>query len=242
MSIRERIYNVIRPDAKDSRLERWYDGIMLIAICASIVPLWFKRDLEIFVVTEKITVTVFIIDYIARWITADMRFKDMGALAFIRYPFTLGAIVDLLSILPGLAVMYDGFKVFRLTRLPGALKLIRVFKTFRYSKYIHIIIKVVNKEKEHLLVVLGFTLAYIVMSATFMFRVEPDTFDHFFDAVYWSTITLTTIGYGDVIPVTDLGKAVTIISSLMGIMVLALPAGFITAGYLDELQNEKTSE
>ena len=72
-----------------------------------------------------------------------------------------------------------------------------------------------------------------------IYQVEPDTFETFFDAVYWSTITLTTVGFGDYTPVTMAGKAVAIITSLLGIAVFALPTGIITAGYLAELDHKK---
>ena len=80
-------------------------------------------------------------------------------------------------------------------------------------------------------------LGYIVISALVVFNVEPDSFDSFFDAIYWATVSLTTMGYGDIYPVTQIGRVVTMVSSLFGIAIVALPAGIITAGYMDELKN-----
>ena len=82
-------------------------------------------------------------------------------------------------------------------------------------------------------------VGYILLSALIIFQVEPQTFPNYFDAVYWATITLTSIGYGDFTPVTYVGKAVAIISSFMGIAVFALPTGMITAGYMAELEDTK---
>lgn len=83
-------------------------------------------------------------------------------------------------------------------------------------------------------------LASIVISLiTLTFNVEPDTFDSFFDAFYWATVSLTTVGYGDIYPVTVIGKIVAMISSVFGIAVVALPSGIITAGYLDKIQSQK---
>lgn len=75
------------------------------------------------------------------------------------------------------------------------------------------------------------------ISALVVFNVEPDSFNSFFDAIYWATVSLTTMGYGDIYPVTEIGRVVTMISSLFGIAIVALPAGIITAGYMDELNN-----
>ena len=74
-----------------------------------------------------------------------------------------------------------------------------------------------------------------------MYNVEPDTFNTFFDAVYWATISLTTVGYGDIYPVTAAGRIVTMISSVFGVAIIALPSGVVTAGYLDEI-NKKEDE
>ena len=75
-----------------------------------------------------------------------------------------------------------------------------------------------------------------IISAMVIFNVEPDSFENFFDAVYWSTVSLTTVGYGDIYPVTALGRTVAMISSFFGIAIVALPAGIVTAEYLNALK------
>ena len=82
-------------------------------------------------------------------------------------------------------------------------------------------------------------IAYIVISALVVFNVEPESFDNFFEAIYWATVSLTTVGYGDIYPVTSVGRVITMISSVFGIAVVALPAGIITAGYMKELEDRK---
>lgn len=167
--------------------------------------------------------------------TADYRYGEKGAVSFLRYPFSIGAIIDLLSILPSLTVLNQSFKLLRLFRLFRALRVFRAFKLFRYSKNAQIIGNVLKKQKGPLTSVLILALGYILISALIIFNVEADTFDSFFDAVYWATVSLTTVGYGDIYPVTEVGKIVTMVSSLFGIAIVALPAGIITAGYMDEL-------
>lgn len=80
--------------------------------------------------------------------------------------------------------------------------------------------------------------AYIFISAIVIYNVEPDSFNTFFDAFYWATISLTTVGYGDIYPVTPIGRCVTMISSLIGIAIIALPSSVITAGYLEEVSKK----
>ena len=80
---------------------------------------------------------------------------------------------------------------------------------------------------------------YIIISALIVFNIEPDTFNNFFEAIYWATVSLTTVGYGDIYPITNIGKLVSMVSSVFGIAIVALPSGIITAGYMEELSKVK---
>ena len=241
--IREKIYNLINRDKKGMWASRIYDWYMLVMIIASIVPLMFIEDYPIFKVIEIVTVTAFIIDYALRWLTSDIQLKR-GWVSYLIYPFTPMAIIDLLSILPGLNLINPEFKLLRLTRL---LKIVRLLKIFRYSDKITMFMRVLQKERQVLLSVLMLALFYIFLTALVMFNAEPHinpntgavTFHSFFDALYWATVTLTTVGYGDLCPVTDIGRVVSMLSSLFGVAIIALPSGVITASYLDELREEK---
>ena len=82
-------------------------------------------------------------------------------------------------------------------------------------------------------------VAYILISALVIYNVEPESFETFFDAIYWATISLTTVGYGDIYPVTTVGRIVTMISSAFGIAIIALPFGVITVGYLSETSKDE---
>ena len=82
-------------------------------------------------------------------------------------------------------------------------------------------------------------VAYTLISALVIYNVEPGSFDNFFEAIYWATVSLTTVGYGDIYPETTIGRVVTMFSSVFGIAIIALPSGVITAGYLSEINNDK---
>ena len=241
--MRKRIYEIIDLGRKGDKLSLAYEIFMIIVIIVSIIPLLFLKVYPIFHVIEKVTVTIFIIDYILRWMTADYRLKK-GEWSFAIHPFTGWAIIDLLSILPGLNILGQGFKIFRITRL---LRILRLFKLFRYSESMQILGRVIRKERKVLFAVLGISVFYVFLTALIMFNTEPRidpatgnvTFSGFFDALYWATVTLTTVGYGDLTPATEIGRLVSMVSSLFGVAIIALPSGVITASYLDELRNMK---
>ncbi|MBR7142831.1 MAG: ion transporter [Clostridia bacterium] len=231
--MREKIYQMLESDKKSGVC---YDRFMLVCIVCSIIPLCFKETTPLFIWIDRVTVAVFIADYLLRWITADMKYQAKKGIAFLRYPFSFFAIVDLLSILPSLTVLNSGFKLFRLFRLNKAFKALRLL---RYSKSFNLILSVIKREKKGLLAVCVLAGGYIMLSALIMFQVEPDSFETFFDAVYWAVVTLTTVGYGDIYPTSDIGRVVSMLSSFMGIAIVALPTGIITAGYMNELNKDK---
>ena len=231
--MRKRLYQFIENTS-------FYSLFMIAAIVVSIVPLAFKTQAPWMECVDLVTVTIFIIDYLARWITADI--KRGGAISFVKYPFGFMAIIDLLSILPSITPINAGYKLLKLFRLIRSFRVFRVFKIFRYSKSISMIIAVFRKQKETLLTIFGIAAGYVVISALLILNVEPDTFENFFEALYWATISLTTVGYGDIYPVSVAGKIITMISSVLGIAIVALPAGTITAGMMEEISAQKKGE
>ena len=230
--MKDKIYQLLECDKKAGT---YYNRFMLLFIVCSIVPLCFKETTPFLVWIDRITVTVFIADYLLRWITADVKFQGRKWIAYLKYPFSFFAIVDLLSILPSFTILHSGFKLFRLFRVSKAFK---ALKLLRYSKSFNLIVSVIKREKKGLFAVCVLAFGYIFLSAIIMFQVEPDSFETFFDAIYWAVVTLTTVGYGDIYPTSDIGRVVSMLSSFMGIAIVALPTGIITAGYMNELSKE----
>lgn len=226
------VFNIISPYKHDSNItSRIYDTIILLFVAISILPLFFKDPHPLLIFLENVTVTVFILDYLLRLITADFKL-DKGLISFLVYPFTPFALIDLLAILPSIGLISPVFLLIRVFRV---IKITRIFKGLRYSKNFEIISRVLKKNRSILLSVLIMAVLYVVITALIIFNIEPDTFDGIFDAIYWATTALTTVGYGDIYPVSAAGKAVSIISSFFGIAVIALPSGIITAGFMDEI-------
>ena len=237
--MRKRLFEIIEISQGDDRVSSIYDSAMMVLIVASLVPLAFKTEHPALTVLDKGCACIFVVDYLLRWVTADYKFSDPSVRAFIRYPFTFMALVDLLSILPSFTFINRGFKVLRLLRMFRALRVLRIFKAARYSKSVRIILEVFRSSKDALSAVCTLAAVYVLVSALVILNIEPDSFDNFFEAIYWATVSLTTMGYGDIYPVSSVGRLFTMISAVFGIAIIALPAGIITAGYMDALQQER---
>lgn len=240
------IVNIIEPNT-DNKWSRIYEWIMLVAIAIGIFPLMFRTHYTLFWFFDIISCVCFVVDYLLRWVTVRARSEKKRWTAFVVYPFTPMAIIDLLSILPTVSLLSPAFKAARLSRL---LKILRVVKVIRYFESLEIILSVIRKQKKVLYAVLSMAMFYTFVTAMIMFNAEeeinPDTgdylFENFFDAFYWAICTLTTVGYGDLYPISTTGRVISIISSLVGIAIIALPSGVITAGYLDEIRERKSQK
>ena len=236
--MRIRLYEIIEAAQEDDKLSAVYDWFMMAVILSSLVPLAFHKVNIGFLLIDRITVVIFIIDYFLRLLTADLKLKK-GAASFVLYPITPMAIIDLVSILPSLTIINGGFRLLKIFRLLRTFKAFRAFKIIRYSKSINLIINVLKKQSKTLGTVAGLSIGYVLFSALVIFNVEPQSFKTFFEAFYWAMVSLSTVGYGDIYPVTTTGRIVTIVSSLLGIAIIALPSGIITAGFMNELKQDK---
>lgn len=232
--VRKQIYRMIETANGSDKISAFYDYTMMAVIIASLIPLAFKSTNPLLTVIDRLSVSIFIIDYLLRWITADLKL-GRGWASFFVYPFIPPAIIDFLCILPFFVGVAVGLRLLKIFRLVRTFRVFRTAKFFRYSKSLHVISRVIQKQKAPLIAVCTLAVSYVLISALVVFNVEPDTFNSFFDAVYWATVSLTTVGYGDIYPVTIAGRIITMISSLMGIAIVALPAGIITAGYMEEI-------
>ena len=233
--VRKKLFKIVE---KDTTYYEWYDILILICIWISTIPLTFKEQNNFTYILTILTTIVFVIDYILRWITSDFRLKK-GISSFIKYPFTISAIFDLVVILSCFSEIFNSSYILRIFSI---FRILRIAKTLRYSTKFEIIKSVVNKNKKILEVVCGFTAGFIFISALIMFQFENQSFKNFFEAIYWSTTVLTTVGYGDICPKTEIGRLISIISSLVGIAFVALPTGIITSGFVEELNKEKEND
>lgn len=242
--MRQRLYEIL--EGEKALYARIYNCSMFVVVMASLLPLMLTEYHHWFREVEIATTLIFILDYLVRWYVSPITINK-GKTSYYLYPFRLMAIIDLLSILPIIDIVSPAFRVLRVVRL---LKLFRIFRLLRLSDSVLLFFKILKKEQQLLLSVLLIALMYIFVTALIMFNVEPrinpntgnPTFSSFFDAFYWATVTLTTVGYGDLCPVTNVGRLISILSSLFGVAIIALPSGVITASYLEELKSSKLNK
>ena len=232
--MRKEIFRIVSIAELGDNSSRVYDLFIMFISIISVIPLAFRMVPEQLALllnyTEIICVYILFLDYILHWMTHDYKIGRDGILPFVLYPFSPMAVIDLVALLPSLGWIPVSFKVLRLLRLT---------KFLTYSRSCARIVKVFKKEQKTLYSVLMIAVFYIFISALIMFQNEPaETFGNFFDALYWSTTALTTVGYGDYYPHSDVGKLISMVSSLFGIAVIALPAGIVTAGFVDVIQDD----
>ena len=234
--LKRRIHEIIEASQAKDKASKAYDAMILVAVVIGLIPLTIKSENRYTILIDIVTAALFAFDYALRVYTADYIMGVKSYKAYLYYAFSPMSIVDLLSIIPILYVFFPQMGLIRYFRI---FRIFRLLKLVRYSKTAVSIENVLRRVKGQLAAVALLTVIYILASAMILFQIEPDTFNTFWDAIYWSAVSITTIGYGDLSPVTTVGRMVTVVSSLVGVAVIALPSGIITAAYMDEIKKKK---
>lgn len=252
MSIRKMIYDIIEPDNGSSIWSRVFDWIITSLVLASVVIVFVgtfelpPAAVRVIDVLEYVIAVVFTVEYLLRILTANFKFPKLGVIRCrVKYVFTPMAIIDLIAILPSWLPMFlpgtmQGFRAFRLVRL------LRVFKLNRYFDAMRFIGSVIVAKKRELLCSLFFVFILMLVASLLMYSVEhdaqPDVFRNAFSGLWWAVATLTTVGYGDIYPVTVIGKLLGAVIACAGIAAWGVPAGIITSGMTEQLSHDKQIE
>ncbi len=200
-----------------------------------------KRFGDYFLYFEIFSLIVFTIEYLLRvWVSVERSEKDLAQplKSRLRHLLTPMALIDLLAILPSILLLLGSdFLILRVLRL------IRIFKLTRYSRSMELLITVSKQEAETILSAIFILIILIIVSATGIHIVEgdiqPDEFGSIPRALWWATVTLTTVGYGDVVPITPLGRMLGIVIVITGIGMAALPAGIMASGFTAEISRRR---
>lgn len=198
---------------------------------------------SVFYYFELFSVIIFTIEYFIRIWVSDKTKEDKKER--LNFAFSSAGIIDLIAILPFYLPLIFPFDL-RVIRILRLFRLLRIFKLGRYSKSLKTIRYIFKETKAELSITVFVTFVLMILSSTLMYYIEhddqPEQFASIGDAFWWSVATLTTVGYGDVYPVTGLGKLLSGVIALIGIGFVALPTGIISSAFIDKIQSEKKIE
>lgn len=253
MNVRKKLFNIVDEENKESSLSLYFNMFIVILIFLNVVAIilssfkslseGYKSEFYYF---ETFSVVIFTAEYVARLWTADLKYpkKDKGK-ALTTFAFSPIALVDLFAILPTYLPLLFPIDL-RFIRILRFMRITRLLKLHRYSKSLRIIGDVLRENRSDLGVTFFIAFILLTVASTFMYyiegKVQPEAFPNIVASFWWAVATLTTVGYGDVYPITGWGKVISGIIALLGIGIVALPTGILSAGFMDKIKYRKRSE
>lgn len=246
MLSRKYLFNLLEIEAPDSRITNRFEQFMFVLVLLNVLVTILEtvksiRDFmgPFFHLFDMFSLLVFTGEYLARlWVcTLDQRYSSSFT-GRVRYMLTPYMLLDLAIIVPFYLPLFFGIDT-RFILVFRMLRIARVLKLTRYSQSFHRLIRVTRKKKDDLIASLGVVFVLLILSSSLMYYAEhtaqPDKFSSIPAAMWWGVATLTTVGYGDVFPVTNLGKFIGSFIAILGIGMVALPTGIIGSGFLEEM-------
>lgn len=250
MNLRKKTYSLLQP-SKQKGVSYYIDLFIVILILLSVIDIILESEIAIrekfgsyFQAFEMFSVVIFTIEYFLRlWVCVeDPRYN--GVSGRIKYMFSAIAVIDLMAILP-FYLPFIGVDL-RMLRALRLFRIFRLFKMARYTSAFDLIRKVIRSKREELVITMIFILISLVVISTLMYYFEreaqPDKFSSITKSLWWGVVTLTTVGYGDVYPITIGGKILNGIVTLLGIGLIALPSGILASGYTEEVIRRKAEK
>lgn len=247
--IRKRAYEILDIGKKQDRVSRTIDIFLVVLISLNVLsviletlPSLSDREHAYFKGFETFSVLIFTIEYVARvWcsIESDPLQKHSPLMSRIRYMLTPMALIDLIVILPFYLSMFVTIDL----RFMRVLRLLRVFKLTRYSSSMSLLLQVLQRESKPIAAAMFVLFMLIIVAASLTYFAEhdaqPEAFSSIPAAMWWAIVTMTTVGYGDVIPVTMMGKMLAAVISIMSLGIVALPAGILASGFNEALSQRR---
>ena len=247
---RRRIFEIVEIGAADDLLSRGYDFfgslVVVLALAASVAATFDGAEERCGVLlntVEIVTSAFFAVDYVLRVWTARCLYPTLTlGKATVRYVSSVGGLIDLASFLPTFLPVFfpSGMVAFRMFRV------VRIFRLFRINAYydsLHVITEVLRGKRQQLLSSVFIILTLMLASSLCMYSLEheaqPEVFRNAFSGIWWSVSTLLTVGYGDIYPITTAGKIFGIVITFLGVGMVAIPTGIISAGFVDQYSRIK---
>lgn len=238
---RKRIFTIIQVGNLSDFPSRAYDISLVIAVAVNIFIAIFDTFPQadpyegIIWAVECMTVIFFAIDYVLRIITADYLYENLSpSKARLKFIFSWAGLVDLLSCLPFLVASGGGaLRMFRIIRI------LRVFRIHHYADPLRVIGDVIKKKQGQLLSSIFIVFILMIASSLMMYNLEheaqPEAFANAFSGFWWAANTLLTVGYGDIVPVTLAGKICGTMLTFLGVGMVAIPTGILSAGFMEQV-------
>ena len=247
---RQRTFEIIEIGAPEDHVSRTYDVVNMASIVINLLVsiLYTFENIRaqyapVLLSVEAVTVAFFAVDYCLRLWTAKYRYpKKSEFKALWTYLFSFSGIVDVLSFLPYYLPIFfpSGTAAFRLFRV---MRFFRLFRINAYYDSFNVISEVIDSKRQQLISSVFIIVILMVAASLCMYSLEheaqPTVFTNAFSGMWWAVSTLLTIGYGDIYPVTDVGKLFSIVITFLGVGMVAIPTGIISAGFVDQYSRLK---
>ena len=244
-AVRAKLFRMVSVGVIDEPVNQAYDAISIIALLANLLVSVMgtfdnlqAADGSIFILVEQVTVFLFGVDYVLRVITAPELYpEETPAGARAKYCLSLSGIIDLLSFLPYYLPVFfpSGVAAFRMFRV---VRILRLFRINAYYDSLNVITEVLKSKKQQLLSSVFIIATLMLGSSLCMYSLEheaqPEVFSNAFSGIWWAASTLLTVGYGDIYPITPLGKLFGICITFLGVGMVAIPTGIISAGFVEQ--------
>ena len=243
-NLRKRIFEIIQIGSKEDAASRIFDvfivAVIVVNICTSIAETFDELSCysQVFYVIEVVTVIVFTIEYILRLWTCNYLYPDRSyGKSILTFIFSFYGIIDLLSFFPFYLpfVIPSGVVAFRIFRV---MRILRLFKINAQYDAFNVITDVIKEKRNQILSSVFIIVVLLLASSLCMYSLEhdaqPDQFKNAFSGIWWSVSTMLTVGYGDIYPITIAGKIMAILISFLGVGLVAIPTGIISAGFVEK--------
>lgn len=250
--LKVRTFEILQVGEKVDFISKLFDFILISLISVNIIILYMETYeisytcLIIFKIIKQISAIVFTVEYILRIWTSDLLYdRDSKSESIIAFILSTFGIIDLLAILPFYfpTIVPAGILALRLLRV---VRIMKLFKVNRYYDSLAVIGNVIKNKKNQLLSSLFIIIVMLISSALVLYNVEhkvqPYIFDNAFTSVWFVVSNISTIGYGDIYPITVLGRILSIIITILGIGLVAIPTGIISAGFIEQVSETKIIE
>jgi voltage-gated potassium channel len=245
---KRRTYEILETRENETSFSQMVNLYIIAIVLLNVIVVVLETEASIeasygnfFRVFDGMTAVVFTVEYGVRlWACTENPKYTSPVRGRLRYAVSFMALVDLLAILPFFLQFLPAMRVLRLLRVA---RVLRLFKLARYSEATDMLVRVVRNKKEELYITLAIGAILIIVSSTLVYYAEneaqPDKFSSIMSTMWWSVITLATVGYGDIYPVTLLGRIFGALTALFGIGLFALPTALIGTGFIEELNKKR---